>query len=62
MNEQNIQNVSSLAGNQQAASGMQQPLINDAEAIKQMAVNDLKTIETLVHDSGTRTKFNELCY
>ena len=55
MNEQNIQNVSSLAGNQQAASGMQQPLINDAEAIKQMAVNDLKTIETLVQ-TGVMTQ------
>lgn len=55
MNEQNIQNISSLAGNQQAASGMQQPLNNDAEAIKQMAVNDLKTIETLVQ-TGVMTQ------
>lgn len=48
MNVQNIQNISSNAGNQQAASGIQQPLNNDAEAIKQMAVNDLKTIKNLV--------------
>lgn len=48
MNVQNIQNISSNAGNQQAASGIQQPLNNDAEAIKQMAINDLKTIKNLV--------------
>lgn len=48
MNEQNIQNLSSYAGYQQAAAGVQQPLSNGAEALKQQVVNDLKTIKNLV--------------
>ena len=36
MNEQNIQNLSSYAGNQQAVSGVQQPVNSDAESVKQM--------------------------
>ena len=55
MNEQNIQNLSSYAGNQQAVSGVQQPVNNDAESVKQMAVNDLKTIRNLVQ-SGVMTQ------
>lgn len=55
MNEQNIQNLSSNAGNQQALSGAQQPVSNDAESVKQMAVNDLKTIKNLVQ-SGVMTQ------
>ena len=55
MNGQNIQNISSDAGYQQAAQGVQQPLNNNAEAIKQMAVNDLKTIKNLVQ-TGVMTQ------
>ena len=55
MNEQNIQNLSSYAGNQQAVSGVQQPVNSDAESVKQMAVNDLKTIKNLVQ-SGVMTQ------
>ena len=55
MNEQNIQNISSYAGNQQAAAGVQQPLNNYAEVIKQKAVNDLKTIKSLVQ-TGVMTQ------
>ena len=55
MNGQNIQNISSYAGNQQAAQGVQQPLNNNAETFKQMAVNDLKTIKNLVQ-TGVMTQ------
>ena len=55
MNEQNIQNLSSYAGNQQAIPGAQQSVNNDAESVKQMAVNDLKTIKNLVQ-SGVMTQ------
>ena len=55
MNGQNIQNISSDAGYQQAAQGVQQPLNNNAEAIKQMVVNDLKTIKNLVQ-TGVMTQ------
>lgn len=55
MNGQNIQNISSDAGYQQVAQGVQQPLNNSAEAIKQMAVNDLKTIKNLVQ-TGVMTQ------
>ena len=55
MNGQNIQNISSYAGNQQAVQGVQQPLNNNAETFKQMAVNDLKTIKNLVQ-TGVMTQ------
>ena len=55
MNEQNIQNLSSYAGNQQAISGVQGLVNNDAESVKQMAVNDLMTIKNLVQ-SGVMTQ------
>ena len=54
MNGQNTQNISSYAGNQQAVEGVLQPN-TDAEAFKQMAVNDLKTIKNLVQ-TGVRTQ------
>ena len=54
MNEQNIQNLSSYAGNQQAIPGAQQSVNNDAESVKQMAVNDLKTIKALTYYKGYR--------
>ena len=47
MNPVNNQNVSSYAENQSAAFG-QQPVGNDIETYKQMAVRDLKVIENLV--------------
>ena len=46
MNEQNIENVSSLADNQNPASENNQP--NIAERYKQMAINDINTIKQLV--------------
>ena len=46
MNEQNIENVSSLADNQNPASENNQP--NIAEKYKQMAINDINTIKQLV--------------
>lgn len=55
MNKQNIQNISSYAGNQQGASGMMQSENSDLEVIKQMAVNDLKTIKNLVQ-TGVMTQ------
>ncbi len=51
-NGQNINNISSYAGNQQAA--LQQPFTNP-EIYKQMAVNDLKKIENLVQ-TGVMTQ------
>ena len=54
MNGQNTQNISSYAGNQQAVEGVLQPN-TDAEAFKQMAVNDLKTIKNLVQ-TGVMTQ------
>lgn len=54
MNGQNLQNISSYAGNQQAVKGALQPN-TDAEALKQMAVNDLKTIKNLVQ-TGVMTQ------
>lgn len=42
MNEQNIENVSSLADNQNPASENNQP--NIAEKYKQMAINDMKNL------------------
>lgn len=53
MNEQNMQNISSNAGQQQSAFGSQ-PL-SDAERYKQMAANDLKTIQNLVQ-TGVMTQ------
>ena len=46
MNEQNIENVSSLADNQNPASENNQT--NIAEKYKQMAINDINTIKQLV--------------
>ena len=54
MNGQNLQNISSYAGNQQAVQGALQPN-TDADAVKQMAVNDLKTIKNLVQ-TGVMTQ------
>ena len=55
MNGQNIQNISSNAGYQQAAQGVQQPVNTNPEEIKQMAVNDLNTIKNLVQ-AGVMTQ------
>lgn len=55
MNGQNMQNIPSQADYQQAAQGMQQPINTNPEAIKQMAVNDLKTIKELVQ-TGAMTQ------
>ena len=54
MNGQNLQNISSYAGNQQAVQGALQPN-TDADTVKQMAVNDLKTIKNLVQ-TGVMTQ------
>lgn len=54
MNKQNIQNVSSYAGNPNAAFN-NQPVNNDAESVKQKAVNDIKLIENLVQ-TGVMTQ------
>ena len=54
MNIQNMQNVSSNAGNQNAAF-YNQPINNDAEAFKQKAVSDIKLIENLVQ-AGVMTQ------
>lgn len=55
MNGQNLQNISSNAGYQQAAQGVQQPVNANPEEIKQMAVNDLNTIKNLVQ-AGVMTQ------
>lgn len=55
MNGQNLQNISSNAGYQQAAQGVQQPVNANPEEIKQMAVKDLNTIKNLVQ-AGVMTQ------
>lgn len=55
MNGQNIQNIPSQADYQQTAQGVQQPTNTNPESIKQMAVNDLKTIKSLVQ-AGVMTQ------
>ena len=52
MNGQNLQNISSNAGYQQAAQGVQQPVNANPEEIKQMAVKDLNTIKNLLQPSA----------
>ena len=54
MNPTNIENISSLAGNQTAANEVM-PLNNELQSIKEMALKDIQVIENLVQ-TGAMTQ------